>query len=66
MTYRVAAGVLAHLLPVAAGTSHETLHGHTLQLGERLREAAMVRPAAPPAPAATVSLDATFIRSFHA
>src|SRR4051812_22093803 len=31
MTYRVAAGVLAHLLPVAAGTSHETLRGHTLK-----------------------------------
>jgi hypothetical protein len=66
MTYRVAAGVLAHLLPVAAGTSHETLRGHTLKAGERLRGAATVRPAAPPAPAMTVSLDATFIRSCHA
>src|SRR3954469_10945552 len=38
MTYRVAVGVLAHLLPVAAGTSHGTLRRHTLELGERLRD----------------------------
>src|ERR687894_1671451 len=44
MTYRVAAGVLAHLLPVAAGTSHETLRGRTLEAGERLRDAAATRP----------------------
>ena len=62
MTYRVAAGVLAHLLPVAAGTSHETLRGHTLKAGERLRDAATVRPP-PPASAITLSLDSTFIRS---
>src|SRR4051812_28085806 len=30
LTYRVAAGVLAHLLPVVAGTSHGTLRRHTL------------------------------------
>lgn len=36
MTYRVAAGVLADLLPVAAGTSHEILRGHTFKIGERL------------------------------
>ncbi len=36
MSYRVAAGVLAHLLPVAAGTSPETFRGHTLKLGEEL------------------------------
>ena len=34
MTYRVAASVLAHLLPVAAGTSHETLRSRTLAVGE--------------------------------
>jgi hypothetical protein len=62
MTYRVATGVLAHLLPVAAGTSHETLRGHTLKAGERLRDAATVRPP-PPASAITLSLDSTFIRS---
>lgn len=32
MTYRVAAGVLAHLLPIAAGTSHETLRSYTFEL----------------------------------
>ena len=30
LTYRVAAGVLAHLLPVETGTSPETVRGHTL------------------------------------
>jgi len=70
MTYRVAAGVLAHLLPVAAGTSHETLRGRTLTLGEQLRRAAAVAPepavvAAAPAPAISLSLDSTFIRSCH-
>ena len=67
MTYRVAAGVLAHLLPVAAGTSHETLRGHTLKVGEQLRHAAAAEPAlvAPPAPAIAISLDSTYIRSCH-
>jgi hypothetical protein len=68
MTYRVAAGVLAHLLPVAAGTSHETLHGRTLKLGEQLRHAATVAPepaAVAPVPAITLSLDSTYIRSCH-
>jgi hypothetical protein len=64
MTYRVAAGVLAHLLPVVAGKSPETLRGHTLKLGEQLRDAATVRPAAP-ASAIAVSLDSTVIRSCH-
>ena len=68
MTYRVAAGVLAHLLPVAAGTSLGTLRRHTLKLGERLRNAATVEPNAVDAaavPAIALSLDATFIRSCH-
>ena len=70
MTYRVAASVLAHLLPVAAGTSHEILRGRTLKLGEQLRHAAAVSPeqamvAAAPASAITLSLDSTFIRSCH-
>ena len=67
MTYRVAAGVLAHLLPVAAGTSHETLRGRTLKLGEQQRHAAATEPtgAVPPAPAISLSLDSTFIRSCH-
>ncbi len=45
MPYRVAAGVLTHLLPVDAGKSPETLRGHTLKIGERLREAPAVKPA---------------------
>ncbi len=70
MTYRVAAGVLAHLLPVAATTSHETLRSHTLAIGEQLRDAATSKPmaatvAVPPAPAITLSLDSTFVRSCH-
>ena len=58
MTYRVAAGVLAHLLPVVAGKSPETLRGHTLKLGERLRDAATIGPAAS-ASAVAISLDST-------
>jgi len=62
MPYRVAAGVLTHLLPVDAGTSPETLRGHTLKIGERLREAPAVKPATA-ASAITVTVDSTFIRS---
>ncbi len=70
LTYRVAAGVLACLLPVAAGTSHETLRCRTFKLGEQLRHAAAGTPepamaAAAPASAITLSLDSTFIRSCH-
>ena len=67
MTYRVAAGVLAHLLPVAAGASHEILRSRKPAIGKRLRDAAAAEPAvaAPSAPAITVSLDATYIRSCH-
>lgn len=61
MTYRVAAGVLQHLLPVAAGRSPETLRSHTLQIGEQLGTAAAGEPTAVAA-AITVSLDSTFIR----
>jgi hypothetical protein len=64
MPYRVAAGVLEHLLPVAAGKSPETLRGHTLKVGEHLRNAAPITPAAA-APSITLSLDSTFIRSCH-
>ena len=71
LTYRVAAGVLAHLLPVAAGTSHETLRCRTLKLGEQLRRAAAGAPepapvSAVPAAAINLSLDSTYIRSCHA
>jgi hypothetical protein len=64
MPYRVAAGVIAHLLPVEAGKSHETLRAHTLELGGQLRDAAAVKPTAA-ASAITITLDATFIRSCH-
>jgi hypothetical protein len=57
--------VLAHLLPVEAGKGPETLRGHTLRLGERLRDAAAAKPAAA-ASTITVTLDSTFIRSCHA
>ena len=40
MPYRVAAGVLGHLLPVEAGKNRDTLRSHTLEIGERLRDAA--------------------------
>jgi len=62
MSYRVAAAVLAHLLPVDAGKSPEALRGHTLKIGEQLRDAAVVRPTAAVA-AITVTLHSTFIRS---
>jgi hypothetical protein len=63
MTYRVAAGVLQLLLPVAAGMSPETLRSHTLQAGAQLGVTAAGRPTAMAAAAITVSLDSTFIRS---
>jgi hypothetical protein len=62
MPYRVAAGVLGHLLPVDAGISHESLRGRTLKLGEALRDAAALEPTTA-APAITLTLDSTFIRS---
>src|SRR5215203_927585 len=62
MPYRVAAGVLEHLLPVVAGTSPETLRGRTLNVGEHLRHAAPITSTAA-APAIALSLDSTFIRS---
>jgi hypothetical protein len=64
MPYRVAAGVLVHLLPVEAGKSAETLRGHTLRIGEQLRAADAVKPTAA-ASAITLTLDSTFIRGCH-
>jgi len=61
MPYRLAAGLLEHLLPVEIGMSPETLRGHTLKVGEQLRDAAAVKPAVG-ASAITVTLDSTFIR----
>jgi hypothetical protein len=60
--YRIAAGVLEQFLPVEAGITHETLRGCTLKLGEDLRDAAAADPAVA-APAITVSVDSTYIRS---
>src|SRR4051812_24156025 len=54
--------------PLAASRGRNALRRHTLELGERLRDAAMVAPdavEAAAAPAIALSLDATFIRSCH-
>jgi hypothetical protein len=64
LTYRVAAGVLAHLLPVETGTSPETLRSHTIKVADQLRDAATVACTAE-APTIDISLDATFVRSRH-
>jgi hypothetical protein len=62
MPFRVAADVMSHLLPVAAGMSPETLRAHTLKIGERLRAASVVNQAAATSNI-TVTTDSTFIRS---
>jgi hypothetical protein len=62
MTYRAAADVLAHLLPIDAGRIAETLRSHTPRVGEQLSDAASDQPAAAVA-AITVNLDSTLIRS---
>jgi hypothetical protein len=60
--YRVAAGLLGHLLPVEAGADSETVRRRTLMVGEQLRDTVPTEPAAP-ATAITLTLDSTFIRS---
>jgi hypothetical protein len=62
MPYRVAADLLEQLLPIDAGTDPETLRRHTLKVGEAVVDRAAVRPKTA-APAITVTLDSTFIRS---
>jgi hypothetical protein len=62
MTYRVAADLLEQMLPVDAGTDPETLRRHTLRVGEVVADRAAIRPETF-APAITVTLDSTFIRS---
>jgi hypothetical protein len=62
MTYRTAADVLEQMLPVDAGTDHETLRRHTFKIAESLPMPATVKPATP-AEAIVVTLDSTFIRS---
>ena len=57
MTYRVAAGVLQHLLPIDAGRSPETLRHHTLRIGEQLGTATADQPITAAAAAITVSVD---------
>jgi hypothetical protein len=60
MTYRVAAGVLQHLL---AGRSPETLRSRTLLIGQQIAPPFSDQLAAPASAAAiTVSVDSTFIR----
>jgi hypothetical protein len=64
MPYRVAAGILAHLLPVEAGRSPETLRSHTLKIGGQLRDSPAAK-AAVAASAITITVDSTFIRGCH-
>jgi hypothetical protein len=62
MTYRVAADLLAQMFPIDAGADPETLRRHTLRVGEALAGRAVIGPETA-APAITVTLDSTFIRS---
>jgi hypothetical protein len=61
MPYRVAADALLHPLPIDAGKSPETLRSDTLQVGERLGDAAAEKPPIA-ATAITISLGSTFVR----
>jgi hypothetical protein len=61
MPYRVAVDLLQHLLPIDAGRSPETLRSHTLQIGQRLGDAAAEKPPID-ATAITISLGSTFMR----
>ena len=63
MTYRVAAGVLQHMLPIDAGRSPETLRNHTLRIGAQLGTATADQSTTAAAAAITVSMDSTFSRS---
>ena len=62
MTYRVAGDLLEQMFPVDAGTDPETLRRHTLRVGEALGERGVILPKTA-APAITVTVDSTFIRS---
>ena len=62
MPYRVAADLLEQMFPIDAGADPETLRRHTLRVGETLADRAVILPATA-APAITVTLDSTFIRS---
>jgi hypothetical protein len=58
----VSADLLEHMFPVDAGVDPRTLRRHTLKAGAALADRAAVRPPAA-APAITVTVDSTFIRS---
>ena len=62
MPYRVAADVLAHMVPVDAGMNPETLRRHTLKIGKALGNDAGVSLQTT-APTIAITLDLTFIRS---
>jgi hypothetical protein len=50
------------MFPVGTGKDKETIRRHTLKAGALLRDSAVMRPETP-APAITVTVDSTFIRS---
>ena len=58
MPYRVAAGVLEHLLPIDAGSDPETLRACTLKVGAALVDTAATNPAVA-ASAITLTVDST-------
>ena len=60
MTYRVAAGVLQHLLPIDAGRNPETLRRHTLRIGEQLGTATADQPTTAAAAAAAITVSVGF------
>jgi hypothetical protein len=62
MTYRVSADLLEHMFPVDAGIDPRTLRRHILKAGAALADRATISPPAA-APAITVTVDSTFIRS---
>jgi len=62
ITYRTAADVLGQMVPVDAGTHHETLRRHALKVGEALGHYVATRPETA-ASAIVVTLGSTFIRS---
>jgi hypothetical protein len=62
MTYRTAADILEQMFPVGTGRDKETIRRRTLKAGALLRDSAAMRPETP-APAITVTVDSTFIRS---
>jgi hypothetical protein len=62
MTYRVSTDLLEHMFPGDACIDPGTLRRHTLKTGAALADCAAIKPPAA-APAITVTVDSTFIRS---